>query len=250
MAQNIHGKTALVTGANRGIGKAITESLIVHGAKKVYAAVRNLESAQALVETHGDKVVPIELDLSRPDSIKAAALSASDVEIVVNNAGVLKTATPLSEDAVEALQYEININVNGLMRMAQAFAPVLKANGGGAFAQLNSVASLKSFAEFATYSASKAASYSLTQALRELLAEQGTQVISIHPGPIATDMANDAGLGEIAEPATLVGDALVEALNTGAFHVFPDTMARQFGGAYQSFAESVVEASLSGEAAQ
>jgi short-subunit dehydrogenase len=96
--------------------------------------------------------------------------------------------------------------------------------------------------DFATYSASKAAAYSITQGLRDTLKEQGTAVVSVHPGPIATDMANAAGLGEIAEPASLVADGIVAALAAGELHVFPDTMARKFWSAYQEFARAVVEA--------
>ncbi|WP_017298803.1 SDR family oxidoreductase [Nodosilinea nodulosa] len=243
MTFDVSGKVALVTGANRGIGKAIAESLLQHGATKLYAAVRNLDSAQALVEAYGDRVVPIPFDLAQPDTIAQAAQTATDVELVVNNAGVLRNAGPLAEDAIEALQFEIEMNVFGLLRMAQAFAQVLKANGGGAFVQLNSVASLRTFADFATYSASKAAAYSITQALRDKLADQGTTVVSVHPGPIATDMANDAGLGEIAEPPSLVGEGVVTALKDGKFHLFPDTVAKQVGAAYASFAANVVEAS-------
>ena len=206
--------------------------------------MRNLDSAAPLVEQHGDQVVPLHIDLNAPETIIAAAQTADDVQLVVNNAGVLRTATPLADDAIDALQFEIDINVIGLIRMAQAFAPVLKSNGGGAFAQLNSVASMKCFADFATYSASKAASYSITQGLREQLDGQGTAVLSVHPGPIATDMADAAGIGDIAEPASLVGDGIVAALKAGDFHLFPDTMAKQIGGAYQSFAETIVEAQL------
>ncbi|MEO0378295.1 MAG: SDR family oxidoreductase, partial [Cyanobacteria bacterium P01_A01_bin.17] len=170
---------------------------------------------------------------------------AQDVQMVVNNGGAFQGATPLDEDAIASLEFQMNINVYGLIHMAQAFAPVLKANGGGVFAQLNSVVSMKTFSNFTTYSASKAASYSVTQALRELLSEQGTVVLSVHPGPIATDMGDAAGLTEIAEPTTLVADGIIEALSAGAFHVFPGTMAKQIGGAYQSFAENVVEADIS-----
>ena len=245
MSIEVQGKSVLVTGANRGIGKAISETLIKHGAAKIYAAVRNPASAEPLVSAHGEKIIPLELDLTRPDTIQAAAKTASDVTVVINNAGVLRTATAFSEDAIEALQFEMDANVFGLIRMAQAFAPVLKSNGGGVFVQLNSVVSMKCFPQFTTYCASKAAAYSITQAMHSLLKDQGTAVLSVHPGPIATDMGDAAGLTAIAEPPELVGEAIVAALKAGDFHVFPDSMAKQIGGAYQSFAQNVVEAEMS-----
>ncbi len=244
MGIEIENKVVLVTGANRGIGKIILETALAQGAKKVYAGVRQLGSADPLVEQHGDRVVPVHIDLEDPSSITAAAQAAQDADVVINNAGVLRSVTPLASEAVEAFEFEINVNVSGLMRMAQAFAPVLKSNGGGALVQLNSVVSVKAFSDFATYSASKAASYSITQSLRDLLAPQNTQVVSVHPGPIATDMAHGAGLGEMAEPPTLVADAIFNALRQGDFHVFPDTMAKQIGGEYQSFAKNIVERNI------
>lgn len=237
---DVKGKIALVTGANRGIGKAIVESLVEHGAEKVYAGVRSMETAAPLVNELGSKIVPIELDISKTAQVQAAAGIATDVELVVNNAGVLRVSGPLAEDFEENFSFEVDVNVYGVLRMAKAFAPVLKANGGGVFAQVNSVASFQSFPDFASYCASKAASYSVTLALREKLAEQGTSVLSVHPGPIATDMAHGVGLGDIAEPASLVGEELVNSLKQGSFHSFPDTLAKEIGGAYRNFAEKVV----------
>lgn len=234
----------LVTGANRGIGKSIVEEFLRNGARKVYAAARNLESLNGLVAAHAGSVVPLRIDLNDPETITAAAGIAGDVEIVINNAGMLNISSPLASNAIAALQDEMEVNVYGLMRMAQAFAPILKANGGGAMVQLNSVVSMKSFADFATYSASKAASYSITQALRDVLREQGTRVVSVHPGPIATDMADSAGLGEIAEPAALVPQAIIAALAADEFHAFPGSMAKQIGGVYHDFASNIVEANL------
>lgn len=245
MTYNINNKIILVTGANRGIGKALVESFIEHGAAKVYAAVRKLENAAPLVEKYGDQVVSIQIDLADPQSIFSAAETAKDVQVVVNNAGIYTNSTPLSDNAIAALESEMKINVYGLIHMAQAFAPVLKANGGGVFAQLNSVVSMKTFSNCATYCASKAAAYSITQALRELLSEQGTIVLSVHPGPIATDMGDAAGLTEIAEPPTLVAEGIIKALEAGDFHVFPDSMAKQIGAAYQSFAANIIEANMS-----
>jgi len=244
MSFDVQDKIVLVTGANRGIGKAIVDSLIQHGASKVYAAVRTIDTAQPLVEAYGKKVVPIHIDMEKSDTITAAAQVASDVQLVVNNAGVASFASPLADEALEALQYEMKINVFGLIRMAQAFAPILKANGGGAFVQLNSIASIKCFSDFATYSASKAAAYSITQGLHDKLKEQGTAVLSVHPGPIATDMVDGLGFDKMAEPPTVVSESIIDALKTGEFHVFPDTMAKQVGGQYENFAKNIVEVNL------
>jgi NAD(P)-dependent dehydrogenase (short-subunit alcohol dehydrogenase family) len=244
MKVDISGKIALVTGANRGIGRSIVDVFMRHGTTKIYAGVRTLPKAEPLVQDYGDVIVPIQIDLEKPETIIHAAETATDVQILVNNAGVLRTASPLAENAIECLEHEMNINTVGLIRMTQAFAPLLKKNGGGAIIQLNSIASLKTFPDFATYCASKAASYAITQALRQLLQTQGTAVLSVHPGPIATDMAHSAGFDEVAEPASKVAEGIVKSLKAGHFHLFPDSMAQEVGSAYQSFAENIVEANL------
>ena len=241
---SVKNSVVLVTGANRGIGKSIVEEFLQGGARKVYAAARNLESLNPLISQYPEQVVPVHIDLNKPETIETAAKLARDVEIVVNNAGMFKAADLLSAESVTALQTEMEVNVYGLMRVAQAFAPILKANGGGALVQLNSVASIKNFANLATYSASKAASYSITQALRDVLKDQGTRVVSVHPGPIATDMAADAGFGDMAEPTELVPQAIIAALAANDFHSYPDTMAKQIGAAYQDFASNIVEVNL------
>lgn len=248
MSFQVQGKVALVTGANRGIGKAIVESLLKHGAKKVYAAVRKPEAIAEWAQESGGKIVPLEVELSAPATVQAAAKAAQDVDLVINNAGVYRSSDLLSSEAEDALRYELEVNLFGLLHVAQAFAPVLAKNGGGAFVQLNSVVSIKSFLSAATYSASKAASYSLTQALKEAFATQGTQVVSVHPGPIKTDMANQAGFGEIAESPDLVADGILHALEHDEFHVFPDSMARQLWSAYQGYAAAMVESTAVQEA--
>ncbi|MEO0794445.1 MAG: SDR family oxidoreductase [Verrucomicrobiota bacterium] len=242
---SIENKNVLITGANRGIGRVIAETFLDRGATKVYAAVRDPDSASALVEKYGERVVPVALDLASTESVNAAALQAGDVDIVINNGGVLRTSTALSEDTFDSLDFELNVNLYGLVRVAQAFAPILKRNGGGALVQMNSVVSMKTFPDFGTYSASKAAAYSISQSLHWLLREQGTRVLSVHPGPIATEMGDAAGLTEIAEPPQLVPEAIIEALAGDGFHVYPDSMAKQIGGAYAGFANGVVEADLS-----
>ena len=241
MSYDISNKITLVTGANRGIGKAIVESFLEHGASKVYAGVRTLDKADALVAQFGEKVVPVDIDYDKPASIKAAAKTAGDAHVVVSNAGVLIGAGVMDEDVIEQFQIELNINVYGLIRMAQAFAPVLKRNGGGAFVQINSIASLSSFPR-ATYPASKAAAYSFTQALRSIFKEQGTATLSVHPGPILTDMAISSGFAEDSDLPSVVSEGIVEALKEGDFHLFPDRMAKDFEKAYHNFAEAIIEA--------
>ena len=241
MSYDISNKITLVTGANRGIGKAIVETFLKHGASKVYVGVRSFNKAEALVAEFSEKVVPIEIDYENPTSFKAAAKIAHDVQVVVSNAGVLIGAGVMDEDVIEQYQTELNINVYGLIRMAQAFAPVLKRNGGGAFVQLNSIASLSSFPR-ATYPASKAAAYSFTQALRPIFKEQGTATLSVHPGPILTDMAISSGFAEDSDLPSVVSEGIVTSLKEGDFHLFPDRMAKDFEKAYHNFAEAFIEA--------
>lgn len=227
MEFDVQGKVALVTGANRGIGEAIVTALLQHGAARVYVAVREPESAAVLVRTHGPRIVPVVLDLLDPETIAKAARIAVDVQIVVNSAGIFHRATPFAADAIESLMRQIETNVFGLMRIAKVFSPVLEANGGGAFVQLNSIASIKCFAGFSTYSASKAAAYSITEALQELLASQGTLVLSVFPGPVLTAMARQAGLEEVAEPPSRVAEAIIAALRQGQTHLYAGAMAEQ-----------------------
>ncbi len=242
MSVEIQGKVALVTGANRGIGKAIVESFIEHGASKVYLAVRDPESTQDLESEYGDKVVSIQADVSDTKSIKHLATQATDVDIVVNNAGVLVPANPLSDNIEEALQKELDVNVLGLVRVANAFTDALQ-NNGGALVQLNSVASIKNFTEFSSYSASKAASYSITQGLQEKFLDKGIHVLSVHPGPIGTDMGEQAGF-EVSDPASVVSEGIVSALAAGDFHLFPDTVAKHFETAYQGYSDAMITAEI------
>lgn len=240
MSIQVKNKVALVTGANRGIGKAIAETFLEQGAKKVYLAVRNPETTVELAQKYGDRAITLQVDVSDADSITSLAKSAQDVQIVVNNAGILRTADPLAENAETALTEELQVNLFGLLRVASAFAPILEQQKDAALVQLNSVASIKNFHPFSTYSASKAAAYSITQGLRESFAEKNVSVISVHPGSIDTDMASQAGF-EASDSASVVADAIVKGLEEDQFLVFPDTMAKDFKAAYQSYAEALIQ---------
>lgn len=243
MSFYIKDKVALITGANRGIGKSIVESFIKHGAKKVYLAVRDIKSTKMLETQFGSKVVTIEMDVTNEESILAATKITKDVDVVVNNAGVLVRAASLSNNVVEQLKYEMDVNVYGLLHVANAYKDILIENK-GALVQLNSIASMKNFPDLSTYSASKAASYSITQGLREQFAIHNVQVVSVHPGPIATDMGRSAGF-DGGGRSDIVAENIVEALINNQFHLFPDVLAKKIGNAYKSFSDNIIMTQLS-----
>ncbi|MGO4503734.1 MULTISPECIES: SDR family oxidoreductase [unclassified Dyella] len=181
---NIKDATVLVTGANRGLGLVFTRELLARGARKVYAAARD----PATITEPG--VQPLRLDVTNPDDVAAAAKLASDVTLVINNAGIAQAGGFLAEDSEAVTRRIFETNFYGMLSMSKAFAPVLKANGGGALLNVLSVVSWVSGA-MAAYSASKSAAWSLTNALRLELAGQNTQVTALHMGFVDTDLARD-----------------------------------------------------------
>jgi len=181
---NIKDATVLVTGANRGLGLVFTRELLARGARKVYAAARD----PATITEPG--VQPLRLDVTNPDDVAAAAKLASDVTLVINNAGIAQAGGFLAEDSEAVTRRIFETNFYGMLSMSKAFAPVLKANGGGALLNVLSVVSWVSGA-MAAYSASKSAAWSLTNALRLELAGQKTQVTALHMGFVDTDLARD-----------------------------------------------------------
>lgn len=220
----IAGAIALVTGANRGIGKALVEGLIKAGAKKVYAGARNVETLRPLQIELGDRVVTLRLDVTSEADVAAAAKAAGDATLIFNNAGVANYSTGLGEADLQHAQSEMDVNYFGVLRMMRAFTPVFERQGGGAFINVASILSMVNFASFGTYSASKAAVWSLSIGLRGLLAGRNIRVVTVHPGPVDTDMA--AGIEmEKATPQD-VTQAILDGLANGAEEIFPDPMAR------------------------
>ena len=185
----IKGAIALVTGANRGLGLHFVEALVEFGAAKVYATARNIDTLDPLVRKHGGLVVPLSLDVTKQAQVDAVAEAAQDVTLLLNNAGVLDGRSLLEAPNLSAFEHEMAVNVFGLARMCQAFAPIIEANGGGAIANMLSVACLVHYPPFGTYAATKAAAMSLTASLQFDLRAKGVEVFGIFAGFIDTEMA-------------------------------------------------------------
>ncbi|MBB4685788.1 SDR family oxidoreductase [Amycolatopsis jiangsuensis] len=214
----ITGTTALVTGANRGIGKAFVEELLERGAAKVYATARDVAGITA-----GPRIVPLRLDITDQESVTAVARAATDVALLVNNAGIGTRATIFGPE--DGLRRELDTNFFGPVRVTREFAPILAANGGGAVVTMLSVMSWLANPMAAGYSVAKAAAWAATNAQRLELAGQGTLVTAVHVGAVDTAMMADFDVPK-THPNALAAQAL-EAVEAGEPEVLGDAPTRQ-----------------------
>lgn len=226
-AQRIEGAVALVTGANRGIGRALTEALLTRGVRKVYATARDPEALRALRALRDERLVPLRLDVTDVDQIRAAVDAASDVELLFNNAGVVLVRGIADSAVVDQARREMEVNYFGPLQLLHRLAPTLARNGGGAVVNIGSAAGLTNVPLFPTYSASKAALHSLTQAARILLGPQGTSVFGVYAGPVDTDMVRGLALPK-SSPLD-VAFAILDGVEAGQEDIFPDPFAVDFG---------------------
>ena len=211
--------TVLITGANRGIGLAFAKAALARGARKVYAGARDPSSIKL------EGVTPVRLDVNSPADIAAAAELAGDVTLVINNAGIAALGSFKTADAEETLRRHLETNVLGVLRVSQAFAPVLARNGGGGLVNVASVATWISGPLLANYAVSKAAVWSLSNGLRNDLREQGTQVMTLHMGFVDTDLVDGLDVPK-STPEAIVERAL-DALEAGADEVLADEFTQQ-----------------------
>ncbi|WP_069766982.1 SDR family oxidoreductase [Streptomyces sp. LUP30] len=209
--------TALVTGANRGFGRALATELLDRGAT-VYAGARNPDH----VDLPGAK--PIALDITDPASVAAAVEAAGDVNLLINNAGSSTGADLLAAD-LDDIRLEMDTHYLGTLRMVRGFAPRIAANGGGAILNVLSGLSWVSFPELGAYCAAKSAEWSLTNALRLQLADQGIRVSGLHVGYMDTDMVRSVD-AEKSDPADIARIA-VDGIAAGAYEILADDAARQ-----------------------
>lgn len=214
---NINGSTALVTGANRGLGHEFARQLLERGATTVYATARRPES----VSLPG--VVTLPLDITDHGAVRAAAEAAQDVDLLINNAGVATWQDLIGGD-LDLVHAEFDTNFFGTLAMTRAFAPILAANGGGAIVNVLSVLSFKVFAGNSAYAAAKAAGWALTNATRVELAPQGTQVLGLHISSTDTDMIASRDIPK-NRPEDVVR-ATFDALEAGASELLGDDDTR------------------------
>jgi NAD(P)-dependent dehydrogenase (short-subunit alcohol dehydrogenase family) len=215
----IDGSVALVTGANRGLGRAFARELVCWGAAKVYGAARH---AEAVTEPG---VSAVALDITDAERLAQLAQQSADVSLLVNNAGVLKYSAFINAPSLDAARAEMETKYFGTLRMCRAFAPVLAANGGGAIVNMLSVSSFVTNLIDASYGASKAAAWSLTNGIRLELHQQGTLVVGVHASFVDTDMAALATNVAKDSPEAVARQAF-DAVEAGQVEVLADERTR------------------------
>jgi NAD(P)-dependent dehydrogenase (short-subunit alcohol dehydrogenase family) len=222
--------TVLVTGGNRGIGKALVEELYARGAGKVYATARDPRTV-----THPD-AVPVALEVSDPASVAAAAEQAGDVTILINNAGTASRASYL-DSPMDDVRRDMDINFYGPLQVARAFVPVMERNGGGHV--LNVHSALSWLADGTPYSASKAALWSQTNSLRLHLRPRGITVTGLHVAYVDTDMTS--GIDAPKSSPRDVAVAALDGIESGAHEVLVDDVTRQVKSALSGELEALYE---------
>ena len=214
----ISGSVALVTGANRGLGRAYARELVGRGAARVYGASRHPDQ----VTEAG--VTPVALDITDAERVAEVAQQCTDVSLLVNNAGVMKASTFTGAPDLDAARAEMETNYFGTLGMCRAFAPVLAANGGGAIVNMLSITSFYTNPFNASYGASKAAAWSLTNGIRLELHHQGTLVVAVHAGFVDTDMAALVDAPKLS-PESVARQAF-DAVEAGQTEVLADERTR------------------------
>lgn len=227
---NIDGSVALVTGANRGIGRAFVDELLKRGASKIYITARDPASLSDFLKLKNPRLVPLTLDVTSEAQALAAADAASDVTLLINNAGFAGFHGAISAPDLSAARQEMEVNYFGPLALIRAFAPRLAASGGGAIVNVLSFLSLVTMPKAGTYSASKAAALALTRSARAELAGQGTAIVAVMPVQVDTDMGRD-----LPEPRLTPQEVAAEALDgveAGVDEVFPGELTRQSASAF------------------
>ena len=221
----IEDTVAFVTGSNRGLGRALVEALLARGARRVYAATRTGTML------HGDpRVTAVRLDVTHPEQAREAAALAHDTRLLINNAGVLASFNVLAADP-RHLAEDLQVNAFGMLDVVRAFAPTLVVNGPSAIVNVLSVVAMASMPALGGYSASKAAAWSMTQAMRGELGPKGVTVHAAFPGPIDTDMIRSFDMPKTS--AADVARGILDGVEAGTEDIAPDAMSASVLATFQ-----------------
>ena len=230
---NIANKTILITGANRGIGRALLDEALRRGAKKVYAGTRSA------LHHPDQRVTPLTLDVTSASQIQRAANEIDTLDVLINNAGVA-IFDDLSN--LDVIQKHLDVNFLGLLKVTQAFLPLLKRSKGAILNNL-SLAGLAALPVIPSYSISKAAAFNLTQSLRALLARQGVTVHAVVLGPVDTDMNRGFNIPK-ASPES-AAQAIFAGLENGEEDIFPDPASQSIAEGWRTGAAKALERQFS-----
>ncbi|MBW4475066.1 MAG: SDR family oxidoreductase [Stenomitos rutilans HA7619-LM2] len=220
----IKGSVALVSGANKGIGKEFVKALHDMEADRIYACARDESKLSEVVALDPQRIIPLALDITSEPSIQAAVERCQDVTLLINNAGVGYDAGLIAAPDLSHARKEMETNYFGTLIMCRAIAPLLKQNGGGAIVNTLSSLALSNLPFRGSYSASKAAALSMTQGIRAELAAQGTLVVAMLPGTVDTDFSKNSDNPKTA-PDT-VANAALQAVIDGVEEVYPGDEAQ------------------------
>jgi len=227
---DITNKTVLITGANRGIGRALVDEAIRRGAKRVYAGTRN-----GLQHTN-TRVTPVTLDVTNTSQIERAVGAVETLDVLINNAGVAIYFDDLGDrDAIES---HLAVNLFGTLKVTRAFLPLLTRSK-GAIVNNMSVAAFAAVPILRAYSISKAALFSLTQSLRAQLAGRGVTVHGVFLGAVDTDMTRDLDVPK-ASPES-VAQAIFDGLKEGEEDIFPDPLSQTIAESWRTSAVKALE---------
>ncbi len=234
---NLKGKVVLVSGANRGLGKAIVEQLINKGVAKIYAGSRKIENLEELVIKYSNKIIPIELDVTKQESINEVAAQIDRLDILINNAGRMSTGTLLSDESISSLKENMDVNVWGLLRLSNALRHHFIGKNPTTIVNIISIAGFANMPLLGTYSVSKAAIHSITQGMRGEMASKNTQVIGVYPGAMDTDMTDGWDMDKAN--TTVVAQNILAGIENGINDIFPDNQSKAIGSLYFKDPKSV-----------
>jgi NAD(P)-dependent dehydrogenase (short-subunit alcohol dehydrogenase family) len=222
MSVAIADRTVLVTGANRGLGRALVDEALRRGAKRVYAASRRP------MVIPDERVTPLILDVTDRAQIREAVDKAESLDILINNAGV---SVPDDLSDRSAFAEHLAVNLYGTLDVTQAFLPLLTRSH-GAVVNVVSLSAVAAVPVMPAYSVSKAASLSVTQSQRALLTRQGVSVHAVLPGPIDTDMIRSLDIPKT--PPADVARATLDGVERGEEEIFPDPMSQSLADGWRA----------------